>query len=257
MDAQIAHRRRSWRWIAGVGGIIFFGLFLIGCYFHNPENRYHYPRALDQEPSSCNRNKNVTGYRLQFARFGPLLSAWPPERDYRHPHRSDGSGVWEKTGANAAELDFLGLDRFTQVLRSSNQTDEDAFIRKLRLVGGLWRSSHTIVYLDPLDPYEMDQYPFSELADGYEPERLDGSILNLSDQTDRRRILCAWPSSGGVWIYEYSMNSPDLFGVDRLVGMWKMVVTMDEAAQLLKDHGAKFYAKPAGYPLFADLFRTG
>ncbi|EFR05104.1 hypothetical protein MGYG_08113 [Nannizzia gypsea CBS 118893] len=158
--------------------------------------------------------------RLEFVGTGALVKAWPL-RDPTCPTRC-GGGKWVKL-ATIPELNFLGLDRFQQIEASTNKTEEDAFAEKLRLIGASWQAD----YID----YHTIDFEATE---------------NVS--------LYGWPSTGGLWVYQYDGYEPVKIRIlNRLSGMLRLAITMDEQSQLLKDHGARFYEDPKQYPPFANL----
>ncbi|KAM5445126.1 hypothetical protein MaudCBS49596_007808 [Microsporum audouinii] len=159
-------------------------------------------------------------HRLEFVRTGALVKAWP-SRDPTYPKRC-GGGKWMKL-ATIPELDFLGLDRFQQIEASTDKAEEDVFAEKMRLIGASWQAD----------------YPDHHTVDFEETEKV---------------ALYGWPSAGGLWVYPYDGYDPvKIRTFNKLSGMLKLAVTMDEQSRLLKDHGAQFYEDPKEYPPFANL----
>ena len=136
-------------------------------------------------------------------------------------------GVWTKAGASLVDLDYLGLDRFTPVKSSKNASDEEGFVRKLRMLGAEFRKS-------------VD-HPF-----------YDG----VSRSMGKAVTLIRWIGllrNGGILVLEYDLAEDD---VPSNLGLLKMCVTMEERCRMMEQFGAKFYERPADCPLFSDLFES-
>ncbi|KAM5465082.1 hypothetical protein MauCBS54593_006717 [Microsporum audouinii] len=231
------------KWL--VAGLCLVGAYFLTAYLNHPESRYSLQpllyrwqrasMALDDTPEeivcTMGENHRRAYYRLAFTQSGPNLEARPSE--------TAGGGAWEKFGANAPELDYIGLNRFEEIILWQRPADEDEFAHKLRLIGAIWQ---------PLAPDEC----------GSGSCEWDFDITDTQDDDTVRRRWLAWPSSGGLWAFEAThreFRTRD--DVRKLAGMWRVAVTMDEAAQLLEDMGrAVFYKNPADYPPFADLYNT-
>ncbi|EEQ35503.1 hypothetical protein McanMca71_003082 [Microsporum canis] len=236
------------KWLAA--GLCLIGAYFLTAYLNNPESRYalqpllhrwqRAPVALDDATGEveCTINENhlLAYYRLAFTRSGPSLEARPSEKA--------GGGAWKKFDANAPELDYIGLNRFEEIILWQRPADEDEFAHKLRLIGAIWR---------PLAPDEGGCGSRDECGCD-----CDCDITGTQDSVTARRRWLAWPSSGGLWAFEASQCERwTRDDVRKLAGMWRVAVTMDEAAQLLKDMGrAVFYKNPADYPPLADLYNT-
>lgn len=130
-------------------------------------------------------------------------------------------GILVARRVTPVELDFLSLPRFTPVLRreldGNNATAEDAFCRRLRLLGAHWY----VDYWDYLGAHEMLFRPSTSEED---------ELLHLG-----------WPENGeGVWVLRQKDKN------DIWEGMWRMqnAFTMDERCKALEMAGATFFERP-------------
>ncbi|KAL3427470.1 hypothetical protein PVAG01_00979 [Phlyctema vagabunda] len=168
----------------------------------NPIPKPHPPFAdfpdIDREPTE----------RLQSLNIGRsnIVMGWPSV-----------GGIIVAEFVPSVELDFLGLDRFTAVERSYNQTEEDEFCRKLRLIGGKWWSSYW-------DFIETTQYQMRKMT----PE-------------EEQVLYLGWPAKGGgVWIIRLENRNVFWVGFDR----HRNAHTMEERCRALEMSGATFYENP-------------
>ncbi|EFQ96663.1 hypothetical protein MGYG_08586 [Nannizzia gypsea CBS 118893] len=229
MALTVAHRR----WLVAATCLI--GAYFLAAYLNHPESRYSWNRIISywQPPSmrlddeagwvACTLGErghyvDYPYYRLAFIRDGLALEARPSMK---------------------AGGDYIGLQRFEEIAVEQEPADEDEFARKIRLIGAIWRP--------PDNKYGCSCYEDCEYGYG---------ITEPGDDDGVGRKWLAWPSSGGLWAFEATERecwiSDD---VRRFSGMWRVAITMDEAAQLLKNMSrAVFYENPADYPPFADLF---
>jgi hypothetical protein len=131
----------------------------------------------------------------------------------------------------AVELDFLSLPRFSLVPRLDklNATAEDAFCRRLRLLGAKWYSNHW----DYLGAHEMQ--------------------LRRLTPYERETLHLGWPETGGLWLMRQK-NELDLWP-----WMWRMrnAYTMEERGTALEMAGATFYKNPDETEYVKPLFERG
>jgi hypothetical protein len=103
-------------------------------------------------------------------------------------------GVINLEGASIAEFDVLGLDRSSPLEnRHDNEAQEDAFCRKLLLLGAKWWDSYDR-YLFFLCIHEMS---ITELEEAGQPRPLP---------RERYWVCTAWPNSGEVVISGFNTS---------------------------------------------------
>jgi hypothetical protein len=152
--------------------------------------------------------------RVWFSRAGCNIYSWPSS-----------GGLIVKEDANAAELDFLGLDRFSTSKRSSDDGEEDRFYFKMRKIGAKWWKS------------EHD----------YHAASINGVTGRVLTEDERRVTYVGWPPSGqGVWFLQFSSKKDVPIS---LVGKLRMAFTMDEHCRLLREYGASFFSNLNDCPL--------
>jgi hypothetical protein len=138
--------------------------------------------------------------RIWFSRAGCAIYSWPSS-----------GGLLVKKDANAAELNFFGLDRFSTAKRSPDDAEEDRFCFKMRQIGAKWwKSDH--------------DYHVASIND------MTGRVLT---ENERKVTYFGWPSSGqGVWFLQFSSEGNIPIS---LVGKLRMAFTMDEHCRILED----------------------
>jgi hypothetical protein len=154
----------------------------------------------------------------------------PPEPQMRSKFGSFcGAHVtgWPSTGGvlmglhyGAVELEFLGLDRFEETPKAENQADEDAFCRRLKMMGAKWCRS-------------------SEIEDS----------LEFPKAWDEECLLLGWPEDGSVWVLKKTGYEASKEGLGR-VGNAK---TMAERCWVIQKLGGTFYRDPKDCPDTQDL----
>ncbi|KAK2874933.1 hypothetical protein FQN49_001934 [Arthroderma sp. PD_2] len=217
------------KWV--VAGVLLLVAYLSACYYSEQlhqamvslspptssgDDFIHVCYNLDDFEEKEAREREESKYWLLFARGSSVLRAWPSEQA--------GGGVWEKHDPNGPELDFINVSRAGNLPRPSvySAAEEDAFARKLRLIGAVWR---------PLDNKQGE------------------------DEYERKRRWLGWPSGGGVWAYECrELEFRASKEVGEMAGRWRVALTMDEAVEVLRSGRAVFYPNPASFPPLADLF---
>lgn len=144
--------------------------------------------------------------RIEFLNMGHsnMVMCWP----------SVGGIIIAET-VQSVELDFIGVDRFTPVERSYNTTEEDAFCRKLRLVGGKWWDSYSN-YIE-----------------------LDMKIRNPTIG-ETEVLYLGWPARVGVWVIRMPSRNQFWYGFDR----HRNAHTMEERCKALEMAGATFFENP-------------
>ncbi|CAK1364024.1 hypothetical protein CB0940_04009 [Cercospora beticola] len=157
------------------------------------------PRSPDDW--SCptdDQNRYSTRDRTRFDSDFPKVLGYP-----------SGGGVL-MLPLDIAVAEYLSIPRLETARRASDQTEEDAFCRRLRLLGAKWWESE--------DTYIRKLIGFDEMT---EMEGKDG-------------ITVGWPGKegeGGVWILR------KLPGTE----MMRMCLNMRERCELLERLGATFY----------------
>ena len=129
---------------------------------------------------------------------GPDPDKEPTERiEFLNLGRSNFVMGWPSVGGiiiaesvQSVELDFLGIDRFMPAQRSYNQTEEDAFCRKLRLVGGKWWES-------------------------YWDYRLVENKSRQMTMEESQVLYLGRPKDGGVWVIRLPNRNRFWYGFDR------------------------------------------
>jgi hypothetical protein len=147
---------------------------------------------------------------------------WPDLKDRRFT-LSDVATVyaWPSTGgrleledANALELDFLGIqDHFTEIERSPNATEEDAFALKLRRIGGTFYQYRAGLKYGDLRQNEVHMW------------------LGWPEDDQHR---------GGVWVLKLKYSEKR----DRMTGRIKLAKTMKERCRAIEMCGGTFYPNP-------------
>ncbi|KAI9833200.1 MAG: hypothetical protein M1819_003823 [Sarea resinae] len=161
-------------------------------------------------PGSCPQNTYDTQKRLRFGRQGAVVYGWP----------SAGGMLYRSV--EPLELEFLGIDRFSESQRSQDPAEEDAFCRQLYKIGARW--------------YEHER----ELQD-----------LMLGDRKWPPRLEFGWPANGGVWAVR-KVKEPDLRKhpldpplVERKPwGKLYMALNMEERCRVIEELGGTFFPNP-------------
>jgi len=161
-------------------------------------------------PSSCPQNEYDTQKRLRFGRIGAVVYGWP----------SAGGMLFR--GVTPVELEFLGIDRFSESQRSQDPAEEDAFCRQLYKIGATW--------------YEHER----ELQD-----------MMLGDTKWPPDFEFGWPANGGVWAVKV-VEEPDLREhpldpplVERKPwGKLSMALNMEERCRVIEELGGSFFPNP-------------
>ncbi|KAI1119025.1 hypothetical protein F5Y14DRAFT_119216 [Nemania sp. NC0429] len=126
-----------------------------------------------------------------------------------------GGGVWIKE-LTPMEMAYLGIDRFQDTARATEQADEDAFCTRLRMHGAsFWQ-------LPPQWPEHMN---------GCE------DIAICAEPTKWVSLVVGFPASGGVWTLDTSEGWDELY--PQSLGLWN-ALTMDERCEVIKDLGGRF-----------------
>ncbi|KAI0164111.1 hypothetical protein GGR57DRAFT_452434 [Xylariaceae sp. FL1272] len=124
-------------------------------------------------------------------------------------------GVWIKE-LTPVEMFSLGIDRFQDTARALEQTDEDAFCKRLRMHGAsFWQ-------LPPQWPEHVNWC-----------EALDDCV----EPTKKVNLEVCFPTSGGVWVLNTSRGWDELY--PQSLGL-RNVLTLDERCEVIKDLGGRF-----------------
>lgn len=132
--------------------------------------------------------------------FGGVVIGWPAKGGY-YSHL-----------CSAAELEFLGIDRFKPANKSDEPVKEEAHCAKMRQLGAKW-------YRDP----------FHQLSD-----------QDKNDDPDAPRLFVGWPADGGVWAIHTTLFESEKRGLGRIGNAF----TMLERCEVIKQLGGSFYKDP-------------
>ena len=155
---------------------------------------------------------------------------WPgPFKDKRLLlHDSAVVYAWPSTGGrielqhpSAFELGILGIDDpFTECNKSANSVEEDAFVQRLRSLGGVFF-----------------EYQYGRRRD----ELLDNEI----------HTWIGWPEDdehkGGVWVLKVKKSE----AFEKMTGRIGLATTMQDRCRAIQMCGGTFYANPTGEHLVA------
>lgn len=164
-------------------------------------------------PTTAMQSRKLEGWR----------DVWPGAfKDKRFQIKADATVyAWPSTGGrfelqdpSAFELDVLGItDHLTELDNSANFTEEDDFVRKLRLLGGTF--------------YE---YPYS--------------IRNKKSRRNEIYTWLGWPEDeehrGGAWMLTVMRSEMR----ERQTGRISLATTMQERCQAIEICGGVFYTSP-------------
>lgn len=149
--------------------------------------------------------------RSTITKFGARVACWPST-----------GGIWIKH-ADPLEIDFLGLDRYKEVQRSSPHRGaaEDAFCNQLRMVGAQWWD------LPPTFESRQgpDKFACETLEDCFEPQ-----ITN--------DLAFGWPEDGRGGCYVNLTKAEEKFG-EGLKGYYNADL-MDERCYVIQNLGGKW-----------------
>lgn len=126
-------------------------------------------------------------------------------------------GIVIASGVPAVLLEYLGLDRFNNTLntRSFNTTEEDAFCRQVRKIGGKWWEGNW--------------------------DWVDATTKNRRMTEEEMAVLfLGWPADGGVWVLK-ERRREDLRAE---TGRISNAFTMDERCRAIEMSGGTFFADP-------------
>ncbi|GIZ43238.1 hypothetical protein CKM354_000647000 [Cercospora kikuchii] len=122
-----------------------------------------------------------------------------------------------------AVAEYLGIPRLEKAHRASDQAEEDAFCRRLRLLGAKWWESEDTYIRKLLGAEEM------------------------TEMEEKEGITVGWPGKegkGGVWILRTRSNAQ----------MLRMCLDMQERCELLERLGATFYEDAREVEEFQEVF---
>jgi hypothetical protein len=148
------------------------------------------------------------------------IYAWPSK-----------GGVIIHDHAEAVDLEFLGLDPLNPpAKRLPNQSDEDAFCRRLLRLGAKWWDSEARFRLLQ-SAHELD---------GRAIAALENETAPIPTMKERRWVSVAWPITGGLWVAEFDTTLWGIEEEDNLLpcesARLRLARTMDERCQVLRDH---------------------
>ncbi|KAF5681219.1 hypothetical protein FHETE_8 [Fusarium heterosporum] len=119
---------------------------------------------------------------------------------------------------SAAELEFLGIDRFKPSNKSDDPEKEEAHCAKMRQLGANW-------YRDP-------------------DHRLRAGRKARNKDPDTPLLFVGWPAEGGVWAIKTDLSQSIRKGYGRIGNAF----TMEERCKIIEELGGTFYADPKDCP---------
>ena len=146
--------------------------------------------------------------RTAFGHRTTVVQGWPST-----------GGIYKISDADAVVLDFLQLDRFNETPRSDDPEEEDAFCRRLSMIGARWWSSE-----------EESEIPL--------PFKVrDGKRVTME------KLWLGWPKAGGVW----ALSLDEHEGSKRGVGRIKNAINMEERCRAIEMLGGVFHSNGEAY----------
>lgn len=154
--------------------------------------------------------------------------------------------------ATALDFEFLSIDPLDPpTRRDRDQNAEDAFAKRLLLIGGKWWQNE--------DRYQLFKQVYPKGCGGIAQMGTPDRVKPLSER-ERRFTAIGWPSTGGLWISEFEVDwnvymeyvdedlEPPASCFEPDMMLIRMTRTMDEKCALLsqKFHG-KFYSDVSEY----------
>lgn len=149
--------------------------------------------------------------RTTWGSRGAMVRGWPST-----------GGLYIATPCYGVELDFLGLDRFHESPRSEDPAEEDAFCKRLRMIGASWFANER-------------EYAEADLR-GYGPNA-------------PRPLVLGWPEGGGVWVLRVNERE----AVERGLGRIQNAYNMEERCRVIEQLGGTYFADPKDCPDTRDL----
>lgn len=156
-------------------------------------------------------------------------------------------GIIVLLNVTAVDFDFLGLDPLDPPLRRPRDQDaEDAFCRRLLLLGAKWWDSEA-------------RYHFLVTLDSQARDALDEDRAPHPTPRERRWVKVGWPSEprGGVWVAEFDS---DMYGIEEEEDLVPedaarvmLARNMDERCEVLRTIGGRFFASLEEYEGHAFL----
>lgn len=156
-------------------------------------------------------NRYSTRERTRFQSYFPKVFGFPS------------SGGVLMLPLDIAVAGYLGIPRLEIVHRALDPVEEDAFCRRLRLLGAKWWESE------------------------YTRARKRFGMEKMTEEEEKEGITVGWPGKeveGGVWILRTKANT----------AMLSMCLNMKERCDLLKSWGAIFYEDPREVEEFEGVF---
>lgn len=156
---------------------------------------------------------------------GAIVRGWPSR-----------GGLYVAEQCFGVELDFLGLDRFHESRRSDDQAEEDAFCKRMRMIGAKWfKNDMEYILWDPRD-YGPDEdielilgWPKQQYSD-----RGDGDVGG---------------GGGGVWVLKLNRSDAIAKGTGRIHNAYNM----EERCRAIEQMGGTYFSNPKDCPDTKDL----
>jgi hypothetical protein len=154
-------------------------------------------------------------------------------------------GVIVLDSVEAIDFEFLGLNPLDPPMkRLDDKAAEDAFCRRLLLLGAKWWDSearYTVVARLEVDGVRANEEPPPTMR-------------------EKRFVKVGWPSTGGLWVAEFDTTfagvdeEDNLLPYDEGAARLRMARTMDERCAILRDRfKARFYENVKHYKGYAYL----
>lgn len=186
------------------------------CTLHDPTQPdigpSHLPSLLGESSTLVNREGFLGDFgttkfpRSEFGgKFGARVTGWPK------------IGGYYTLYCSAAELEFLGLDRFEPSDRAQSQEDEEAHCARMRKLGARWH------------PDDWEEF-------------------KATYEDDTPRLFVGWTVKGGAW----ALHTTKLASKENGLGSIGNALTMYERCKMIEQFGGVFYADPKDCP-YLDL----
>jgi hypothetical protein len=203
---------------------------------NHPRRNIHPGRIPTPLPSRGNEQA-----RLEIFPDHVSVLAWPSQGGFVM--------IEDATGLDFQFLNINPLEPPTQ--RDRDQNAEDAFAKRLLLIGGKWWENE--------DRYQLFKQVYPKGCGGTAQMETPDRVKPLTER-ERRFTAIGWPSTGGLWVSEFEVDwdvymeyvdedlEPPASCFEPDMMLIRMARTMDEKCALLsqKFHG-KFFSNVSEY----------